>query len=476
MGRQDHEGPRGSTAGVTLQFEDGSEKAFPGWWQVFGWPQSNSMRNGNLFCALDALERWLTFQLDAGEDITAIVERLLREGNSAALVSVLLNVSKYRPSLLTGALAPLLTFPNLFCWDSVRVEQIADNFVGWSRLQGGQAMFDLARNWTLAPHRQRKFLDVVVELLLANDDVARRLKALVSTWTLPEDPKEALEFKMFFAALDSANYRPAVDPETGAEVRSFVCPDDLSREVQSWQSEKAQPLTYLLMPDRCERRLQDGQTLTDEEAVYLYDLIKTCEADTEDDEARKSTCRLAAAATLVVLGGAWLAKTPEAQTHSLSVVRASLSGIPSTSCEIRDRRMRSMRDELKFAAHAVMHQWLAGDAGRKWEAEVLRLLTSGDTRALGVIVGIGYANRDQLGPAWWRLLQAGVLWSGLILLTPHHGDDEVAERAWSGWLARLRRFPLRNKDANLDSLDFKRLRSRLWAAGVLQEDASLQVR
>ena len=168
------------------------------------------------------------------------------------------------------------------------------------------------------------------------------------------------------------------------------------------------------MPHRCEQRLQSGQTLTDEEAVYLYDLIKTCEADTEDDEALKSTCRFAAAATLVVLGGAWLAKTPEAQTHSLAVVRAAVSGIPSTSGEICDQRMRSMRDELKFAAHAVMHLWLPGDAGPEWEADVLRLLTSGDARALGAVIGIAYANRDQLGPAWWRLLQAGVLWSGLI--------------------------------------------------------------
>ena len=450
-------GREGPPPGVTLQLEDGSEKAFPGRRQVFGWPQTNSLRNGNLFCALDALERWLTFQLDAGEDITAIVERLLREGNSAALVSVLLNVAKYRPSLLTGALAPLLTCPNLFYWDSVRVERIAHNFVGLNWLQGGQAMFDIARNWTLAPHRQKRFLDVVVELLLANDDVARRLKALVSTWTLPADPKEALKFKLLFAALDSANYRPAANPETGAEVTKLVWPADLSLEVQSWQSEEAQPLTYLRMPDRCEQRLESGQTLTDEEAVYLYGLIKTFEAGTEDDEATKSTCRLAAAATLIVLGGAWLAKTPEAHTHSHSVVRAAVSGIPSTSRDIRDRHMRNMRDELKFAAHAVMHLWLAGDAGPEREADVLRLLTSGDARALGVIVGIGYANRDQLGPAWWRLLQAGVLWSGLILLTPHHGDDEVAERAWSGWLARLRRFPLRNKDANLDSLDFKRV-------------------
>src|SRR3546814_15740298 len=88
---------------------------------------------------------------------------ILREGNSAALVSVLLNVAKYRPSLLTGPLAALLTFPNLFYWDSVRVKQVGNNFIAWSWLPGGQAMFDFARAWPLAPHRQKKFLDVVVE-------------------------------------------------------------------------------------------------------------------------------------------------------------------------------------------------------------------------------------------------------------------------------------------------------------------------
>ena len=74
--------------GVILLLGDGSEKTFLGWWQVFGWPQSNSMHNGNLFSALDALERWLTLKLDAGDDISAVAEQMLREGNSAALVSV----------------------------------------------------------------------------------------------------------------------------------------------------------------------------------------------------------------------------------------------------------------------------------------------------------------------------------------------------------------------------------------------------
>ena len=472
-------GRTGGAPGVTLQFADGSEKTFPGWWQVFGWPQSNdSMRNGNLFCALDASERWLTLRLDAGEGITPYTERIFREGNSAALVSVLLNVAKYRPSLLTGPLAALITFPNLFYWDSDRVKQVGYNFIGWSWLQGGQAMFDLARDWTLAPHRQQKFLDVVVKLLLADGDVARRLEALLPTWALPEDPKEALEFKLLCAALDRANYQTVTDPATGVETQGLVYPDELRLEVQSWQTDSAPTLAYLLVPDRCEQRLRGGQPLIDDEAAYLFDLLRECEAGAEgEDEDAKSKCRFAAAGTLVALGGAWLAQNPDAQKHALEVVRAGVAAVASTGEEIRGRRMGSLREELNFVAYAVMHLWLAnGDGVQEWETAVLRLLTSGDTRATAVVVGVAYANREQLGTAWWRLLRAGLFWSGLILLAPHHGDGDDLERAWKVWLARLRRFPLRGPKATPDDLDFNRVvagrkrldfqrRMRLYNAG-----------
>jgi hypothetical protein len=466
----------GLLPGVTLQLDEGASKTFPGWWQVFDWPQSNSMRNGHLFCALDALERWLTLKLDAGEDMSAVLERLLREGNSAAIISLLVNVAKYRPSLLKGPLAPLLTFPSLFFWDSSRVARSGDNFVGWSWLPGGQVMLDFARSWALAPHRQKRFLDIVVELLLADDDVAHRLQALIPTWTLPEDPKEALELKLLCAALDRANYQAVTDSEAGVETLGFVCPDELNLEVQSWESERAPPLTYLLMPDRCEQRLQGGQPLSAEEAAYLYDLLDSCEGEPSDDEPGKSRCRLAAAATLIVLGGAWLAQTAKAQTHAFAVVRTAISSIASTSEEMRGRGPWDLRDELKFAAHAVMHLWLAPETSAEAEADVLRLLTSGNTRAAAAVLGIAHGNREQLGPAWWRLLQIGVLWSGLSLLAPNYGDDEASERAWSGWLARLRRFPVRGHDASPESLDLRRvaagrgrLRSdreaRLYASG-----------
>lgn len=467
-------GRAGAPPVITLQFADGSKKTFLGWRQVFDWPQSNdSMRSGNLFCALDALERWLTLRLDAGEDINADVERIFQEGNSAALVSVLVNVAKYRPSLLTGPLAALLTFPNLFYWDSVRVKRVGYNFTDWAWLRSGQAMFDFARDWILAPHRQKKFLDVVAELLLADDDVARLLQTLLPTWALPEDPKEALEFKLLFAALDRANYQTVTDPATGAETQGLVYPDQLRLEVQSWQTDSAPTLTFLLVPSQCEQRLRGGQPLSDDEAAYLFNLLKESEAGAEgDDEDAKSKCRSAAAGTLVVLGGAWLGQNPEAQKRAFEVVRTGVAAVASTGEGIRGRRAGSLRDELKFVAYAIMQLWLAdGDGVQEWETAVLRLLTSGDTRATAVVVGVAYANREQLGAAWWRLLRAGLFWSGLNLLAPRHGDDDDAERAWQMWLARLRRFPLRGWNATPDDLDFKRV-----VAGVERLDFRRRMR
>ncbi|APG05614.1 hypothetical protein BJI69_18025 [Luteibacter rhizovicinus DSM 16549] len=462
-------GQAGMAPGVPLLFSDAAEKTFPGWWQVFCWPQSNDSRNGSLFCALDALERWLTLRLDANEDITADITKILRDGNSTALVSVLLNVAKYRPSLLTGPLESLLTFPNLFIWDSARVEQVGYNFIGSSWLQGGQAMFDFARKWILAPHRQLKFHDVVVQLLLENDDFARRLQARLPSWVLPDDPKEALEVKLLSATLDLANYSTTTDPAKGAQAKAFVCPAELSLEVQSWQADRALPSAHLLVPGQCEQRLRGGQPLTDDEAAYLFKLLQECQ--TEDEDA-KSKCRFATASTLVALGGAWLAQNLQAQKQALEVVRAGVAAAASTGEGIRELRMGGLRDELMFVAHAVMRLWLAaGDGVQEWEAAVLRLLTSGNTRVAAVVVGVAYTNREQLGAAWWRLLRAGLFWSGLILLAPRHGDGENAERVWKVWLARLRRFPLRGPSATPGDLDFKRV-----AAGQARLDFQRRMR
>ena len=294
-------------------------------------------------------------------------------------------------------------------------------------------MFNFARDWALAPHRGKELLDVVVDLLKADSAVAARLQAMIPTWSRPEDPKAALEFKLMSAMLNRDNYRPTTDPKSGSDALAFVCPVDLSVEAQSWQDEHAKPLRYLLLVQQCEKLLQAHNRLEENDAAYLYKLLKECEAGADSDEVSKTESTLALAATLIVLDGSGLATMPEAKERVLSIVRTAAGKIASTKQEIRNNRIGPIRDEMKFIAYAAMHLWMQNDEQAvEWEPSVIGLLTSGDDRAASVVVGIAYAHRQQLGSAWWRLLQAGVLWSGLVLLSPHPGEDEG--QTWAGGL------------------------------------------
>ncbi len=139
----DYEGP---PLAVTLQMNDGTTKLFTGTSEVFGWVQGSSNHYGNLFCALDAMERWLTLQLDSGIDITPRIDRLLAEGSSSAFIGLLANIAKYRPELLAGPLAPILTDALVFYWDDERVASTANRFdaISWDR--SGEAVFEMARD------------------------------------------------------------------------------------------------------------------------------------------------------------------------------------------------------------------------------------------------------------------------------------------------------------------------------------------
>lgn len=441
----------GSAPGVTLKLFDGSEKKFVGDWRVFCWPQSNdSIRNGSLYCALDALERWLTSRIDLGENIDSVLARILQEGKSTAFVSVLVNIAKYQPTLLKNSLQDLITFPNLFYWDAIRVGQ-AD-----------LAAVEVARNWTLAAHRKLKFLDLVVARLLDDSEIAQRLQTLLAEWALPEGRKEALEFRYIFAELNRINYQTTIDPVSGTKSHFFVYPEDLRQDMVAWDAENAAARRYLHTPFWCAERLQGGKLLTEEEASILFKLLVECDGITDSessyDKDAKWECRFATAGTLIALGGDWIVQNHDARIHALNVLRASIASVPSTGEEIQDRRIGGLRNDLKFVAYAVTHQWLTDSEGTaEWEAAILRLLTSGDIQAASVVIEVAYAHRVQLGAVWWRLVFAGLLWSGLTLLAPRRDEDEGGGRIWIAWLSRLRRFSLSGVKATSDNLDFTRV-------------------
>jgi hypothetical protein len=115
-----------------------------------------------------------------------------------------------------------------------------------------------------------------------------------------------LEFKLFFAALDRANYQTVIDPATGAETWGLVYPTELRLEVQSWQTDSANARICSCRTS-ANGGFRGGQPLSEDEAAYLFNLLQQCDAGAQgDDEDAKSRCRFAAAGTIVTMGGAWL--------------------------------------------------------------------------------------------------------------------------------------------------------------------------
>ena len=83
-----------------------------------------------------------------------------------------------------------------------------------------------------------------------------------------------MEFRLLCASLDRANYQTVVD-QLRERNQLFVCPDRLSLEVQTWQTDSAPTLAYILMPDKCEQHsFRAANPLTDDEAAYLFNLLQ----------------------------------------------------------------------------------------------------------------------------------------------------------------------------------------------------------
>lgn len=431
---------------------------FTGLARVFDWTQENSSHDGNLHCALDAVERWLIQRLEANEDIGADIDRLLKGCKSVAALGLLVNVGKYKPHLFEDKLFPLLTHPWLYMWDIQRANDILTNFDQFSWVRGGEVIFELAKSWVLAPHRRRKLSDVAIDLIKSHEGVATRLREAIKGWELPDDdPKLALEQRLLMASLDRANYQEEVDPETQKPTLTFAYPEDVRVDAEDWQAKHARPMGLLQLPFQCEKALDNFSEISDGSAQHIYDLIKAApEQELEQEYTHRAV--VAVAATLLSCAERWLSERPSMRNELLAIIRQTVDAIGNDSKHIRAERIGIASEALKFAAFAVMHQWLkGGKTAATWEQAVLRLLTSGNAAAINTIVGIAYARRDQLGAAWWRLNQAGLLLSALSMLAPGYDDGEDTASRWAHWLARLRRLPLTKPGATWEALDFQRV-------------------
>jgi GTPase SAR1 family protein len=432
---------------LTVQISESVTRTFPGTWAHFGWSQHNSTSSGQLYCALDALERWLLLKVDAGEDIGPWCERLFDLEASTAILGVLVNVGKHHPVLFLGPLRPLIGLEDLYWWDHGRVENVGFNFDSFFWYRQGDKVFNMARDGVLAPHRKVEMRTVVGNLAAQNPDFAADLAFQTTSWNAPKGEKDRLEQRILLSEFDPANRQQFVDEATGEKTSQVIYPKDLQAEMMAYQvsaNAKLQPLT---LPYQCRKILAQDGALAGPDCEYLAGLLPEQIDDGVLTEEKSRTMVTAAAATLLARGGEWLKADGLAKARALSIIRHIIETADG------DQRDRLSGDEaLSFAAIGAFSEALQTDKPDEWNAALVHILSSRDPGAINTLMATAYRHREQIGSAWYRLNFVLLLVAALDRLIPRYDEDDRTA-IWQHWLARLRLQPIFGIDATITVVD-----------------------
>lgn len=423
-------------------------RRFPGSAWHFGWSQSNSLSSGQLFSALDALECWLVLKAKAGEDLVAWCDRLLGLEGSTAIVGILVNLGKYRPSLFKGPLFPLVGIETLYSWDTERVTNRSFSFdeMNWSR--HGETIFNTARDWILAPHRAIELRKIIGDLATEDPEFAASMLSSIATWPVPANPKQQLEQRILQSELDPANRRLVQDEATGKTDMQLVYPSNLQADILTYQAQAHADLKPHTLPYQCRKLLARTVDLADADAQYLADLLPDVGMPLPDSGEHLRMVA-AAAATLIAKGGGWYKQRTEIAQRAEYVVRAMVTLFDTRS---GGRDDYAANDTLSFAGIGVFHAALNADKRGEWNSPLMIILTGQNLGAITTIMRLANQQRSRLGSAWYRLNFLMILAAGLDRLSVRFDSVERRTTDWKRWQARLRTKQIFDIGASIEAL------------------------
>ena len=433
---------------VSVRLGDGTVRDFRGRYNAFAWSQTNDHVNGQLYSALAALGSLL----DRDADVSGHIDYLLRHADSVALLGALINVGKRLPELFRSVLKPLLAVPQFYLWDEGRVRNSDYSFDGLTWARSGDMIFEMARDWYAAPYRQKNLVEIVSELCRRDHGLGDFVNAAAVQWAPPDSDKERIEFQIRVAQIDYRNYRVSRVEETGQDQVEFEYPAEVRAAIAGFQQAKRRTREILAFPDNCRRFLAAPAALPEQQIVAIAELVAAADGDEEVDleEEMVRPARVAAAVVLLLGAKEWLATNGDARDRAQRIVRAALDEA-SLDKEGSYFRYATAPSYLEFAAYYVFHEWHLTPSADT-DSALMRVFTSSDDRAAGVIASMAYAHRSQLGERWWRLLYLALLWSGLAILEPRIGHEEADMSRWLRWARWLFTRRLSGKRASVDDI------------------------
>ena len=167
---------------VTIQLAEG-EKGFIGDVQVFSWYLKGPVRSSIVTSALMALEKHIYDRMDAGDVVVPLIERLLVESNSLAIVGLLNAIGRRHPHLLRGPLRAPSDGPKQYHRsdkEAVSGEWSMELVPGLSRLSESQREEYAA--WHQLEHRRTNLKDWAVALFLNDPELQPMFEEAREQW------------------------------------------------------------------------------------------------------------------------------------------------------------------------------------------------------------------------------------------------------------------------------------------------------
>jgi len=414
----------------------GTRRRWLGDHRVYRWAHDWPLNAKPVICSLMALEFWLYEEMGKGNDVSAILERVLWESESLAFAGLLIDVGKKHNELLAGPLRPLMSSSHLFQLDRQACDERQGVSVGlmpWAFRQSA-VFVALARDWYGQPHRKVYLLNVVQRLLLTAPQVTELFVGVRSAWRaqMRGDAKHPLRYLIEQLNPDNFVAQRINDREDMITIR---LPEELRKETAEGEQQIEEELLVIMTPVQCRQRLDNNNPVPSSgldtfwNNLQRLDTLRSKVWADEFGSVDPINGVVGGVAVLTAFHLDWLTADPV----RLAWCRAKLDEI------CRDPPKRSPFD-IEEAPGG--HHWdtFAADAGAAlWAVNpgdlLARQLVANGVTAIryataGLTIKRSLAAREKLGDDFLRLVSLGLRFSAIRCVIFRGAQVQVATEDW----------------------------------------------
>lgn len=386
-----------------------------------------------LICALMALEKWLSDKLDDDKDITKEILYLLDRGNSIAIIGVLLQLAKKKPSLLKGVLSDLINVPELYYYDIDHVVRgEGHQLMGYGRNRS-QHDIKVAKEWHLRGYRKELLKDILIKIFLNDKEFQETIKVItipaLKRW-IGENNGENHVHSLVNGLMDLLhidNWHYYKD-EQGLSKTEFIPPHETTAEEDTESNVHELTLEMMNIPMSCRKMIDDNHTPSVEGIIYALEKYSFIEMEDADEAKSLSLVHTQCALAAVVvknkheLPELWKKYKP----WCLDILLGTVSNPPTETYISPDSVYPFGWD--RFCADTLPVLWSESPENKGIRAAIAYLCIGLHLETIERLFIASSLYRTELSGGFYQLVHLATLWSSykhrILISTRNSMDNE----------------------------------------------------